>query len=102
MLISWIIFTKLFYPKQINDFKEELHVKSKNRDTYSKGVVKNVLWFSILCVFLIMNVIPSMIISYECNGGSTKHLILAFLFSDVYILHYTVRKFIYRDNYCNI
>lgn len=102
MLISWMIFTKLFYPKQIKNFKNELSVNPNNREDYSKSVIKNILWFSILCIFIIMNVVPAIVISNECNKGNPWHLVLSFLFSDVYVLHYTVRKFIYKDNYCNI
>ena len=102
MLISWMIFTKLFYPKQLKQFQEELQSKSNNRKEYSKSVTLNVLWFCILLIFIIFNVVPAVIISYECNKGSIFHLILAFLFSDVYVLHYTIRKFILRENYCNV
>lgn len=102
MLISWMIFTKLFYPKQLKSFQNELQAKPNNREEYSNSVTLNVLWFSILLVFLIFNVVPAVIISYECNSGSIMHLILAFLFSDVYVLHYAFRRFVLRDNYCGI
>ena len=102
MLISWMIFTKLFYPKQLRSFKEELSSRPDNRKQYSNSVTLNILWFSILLIFVIFNVVPAVIISYECNKGSIFHLILAFLFSDIYVLHYTIRRFVLRENYCYV
>ena len=102
MLISWIIFSKLFYPKPIDTFKKSLISVSSNSETQRKNIIKNILWFCIILVFILFNVVPAMLISFECNNKSPIHLILAFLFSDIYVLHYTYRKFVLRDNYCNI
>jgi hypothetical protein len=102
MLISWIIFSRLFYPKPLDDFKKSLLVKTHDEDTHRKNIIKNILWFCVIMVFLLLNVVPAMLISFECNKNSPLHLILAFIFSDIYVLHYTYRKFVMRDNYCNI
>ena len=102
MLISWILFTKLFYPKQINDFSNSLKTKSNNREQYKKSVLKIVLWFCILAVFLLFNVVPAVLICNACDQSNIFKMILAVLFSDVYVFHYSIRKFVYRDNYCNI
>lgn len=102
VLISWMIFSKIFNPKQITGFMDTLKKNSSNRNEYRKTVVLSILWFSIIVLFLILNVVPAILISYECNKGNMFHLILSILFSDIYIFHYTVRKFVFRDNYCKI
>mgnify|MGYP001313150155 CR=1 FL=1 len=98
MLVSWLIFTRLFKPDQINKFKNE----RQDIKDYKTKTIENIIWYSIILIFLLLNVVPAMLISFECNNRSPLHLILAFLFSDIYVLHYTLRKFVLRDNYCNI
>lgn len=102
VLITWMLFTKIFYPHQINEFKKKLISNSNNKKEYSNLVLLNVLWFCIICVFLLLNVVPAILIANECSNGNILHLILGFLFSDIYIFHYALRKFVYRDNYCSV
>ncbi len=99
MLISWLIFTKLFNPKQINNFKDERKV---GKNDYIDKTIENILWYCILLLFLLFNVIPAVLIAFNCNKNNIGHLVLAFLFSDIYVFHYTLRKYVFRDGYCSI
>jgi hypothetical protein len=99
MLVSWLIFTKLFNPRQIKDFKNE---RMDNKKDYRQRTIENILWYCILLIFLLFNVVPAMLISTNCDGSNVFRNIIAFLFSDVYVFNYSIRKFIYRDGYCNV
>ena len=50
VLITWAIFTKIFYPEQLKQFRDRLITKVNNRELYRKSVLLNVIWFSIICV----------------------------------------------------
>jgi len=98
MLISFLLFTKLFYPEQLKSIKSKI----KNREEYSNSVLMNMVWFSILVVFLLLNVIPAVLIANVCSKGNILHIVLSFLFSDIYVCNYAIRKFIFEDNYCKV
>ena len=100
VLITWAIFTKIFYPEQLKQFRDRLLTKVNNRELYRKSVLLNVIWFSIICVIFMLNVIPAILISKECHNNSVCSLILAFLFSDIYVFHYAVQKFIFNIKKC--
>ena len=102
VLITWALFTKIFYPDQLKQFKNRLISKSNNRDLYRKSVLLNVLWFCLICVIFMLNMIPAILISKECHNNNICSLVLAFLFSDIYVFHYALRKFVYRDSYCKV
>ena len=107
MIISWLIFNRVFNPNQIKAFKEERKMRlndqnMNNKVDYRHKTVENVLWFCILLIFLMFNVVPAVLIASNCANNNYIHLILAFLFSDVYILNYAIRKFIFKDGYCNV
>ena len=97
-----MIFSRIFNPKQIKGFMGSLKNNSKNREEYRKTVILSILWFSVIVIFLMLNVVPAVLISYECNKGNLFHLVLSVLFSDVYIFHYTLRKLVFKDNYCRV
>jgi len=102
VLVSFLLFTKIFNPNQINVFKKQLKNNSNDRVEYGNGVLLNVLWFSLVLIFLMLNVIPGVLIAKECSKGSILHILLGVLFSDIYVFHYALRKFVYRDNYCKV
>ena len=102
VLVSWMIFSRIFNPKQITGFMDGLKNKSNNREEYRKSVITNILWFTILVIFLFVNIAPAVLIAYTCNSANIIHIILSVLFSDVYILHYAINKFLLNKNYCNI
>tara|TARA_B100000073_G_C23263084_1_gene383232 strand:+ start:152 stop:454 length:303 start_codon:yes stop_codon:yes gene_type:complete len=100
MLISFLLFTKLFYPVQLKQLR--LKNKINNIEDYRSSVILNVVWFSILVVFLLLNVVPAVLIANVCSKGNILNIIVSFLFSDIYIFNYAIRKFIFEDNYCAI
>ena len=100
MLISFLLFTKLFYPVQLKQLR--LKNKINNIEDYRSSVILNVVWFSILVVFLLLNVVPAVLIANVCSKGNILNIIVSFLFSDIYMCNYAIRKFIFEDNYCAI
>ena len=104
MIVSWLIFSRIFNPNQIKVFIEERKLKNNTNDKidYKHKTVENILWFCILLIFLLFNVVPAVLIASNCANNNYLHLILAFLFSDVYVFNYAIRKFIFRDGYCNV
>lgn len=102
MLISFLLFTKLFYPNQLKRVGDSLKRPINNREDYKDSVILNVVWFSILVVFLLLNVVPAILIANVCSKGNLLNMVIAFLFSDIYVFNYAIRKFVYEDNYCSI
>ena len=104
MIVSWLIFSRIFNPNQIKVFIEERKIKNNtnNKIDYKHKTVENILWFCILLIFLLFNVVPAVLIASNCANNNYLHLIVAFLFSDVYVFNYAIRKFIFRDGYCNV
>ena len=100
MIVSLLIFTKLFYPHQLKEFKKS--IKLNNKETLKHKSMVGILWFSVVLLFLMFSVVPAMLIASNCSNNNIGHLILAFLFSDVYVFHYSIRKFVFRDGYCDI
>ncbi len=100
VLVSWLIFNKLFYPQQLKQLTNELTKKNMNRKEYRDSVTLNTLWFSILCLFLLFNLAPAILIASNCHNNSPGHLITAFLFSDIYVFHYALQKFIFNVKKC--
>jgi hypothetical protein len=98
MLVSWLIFTRLFKPDKINKFQNE----RQDIKDYKNKTIENIIWYSIILVFLLLNVVPAMLIASNCDGNNLVRLLLAFVFSDIYVFNYTIRKFIFRDGYCNV
>ena len=103
MIISLLIFNRIFNPNQIKVFIEERKFKNNNNKIdYKHKTIENILWFCILLIFLLFNVVPAVLIASNCANNNYLHLIVAFLFSDVYVFNYAIRKFIFRDGYCNV
>lgn len=102
MLISLLIFTKLFYPNQLKEFRNNIKLNKGDQTTYKQQSMLSILWFSVVLLFLMFSVVPAILIASNCTNNNIGHLVLAFLFSDIYVFHYSIRKFIFRDGYCNI
>ena len=102
MLISFLLFTKLFYPRQLVNVQNDINNKLGGKLEYKDKVLLNIVWFCILVIFLLLNVVPAVLIANVCNKGNIFNLILSFLFSDIYIFNYAIRKFVFEDNYCNV
>jgi len=102
VLISLMIFSKLFYPKRLDELRSSLKTDGDNKGLYRQKVILSVLWFSVILLFLMFSVVPAILIASNCTKNNIGHLILAFLFSDIYVFHYSIRKFVFKDGYCNI
>ena len=103
MIVSWLIFSRIFNLNQIKVFIEERKFKNNNNNKidYKHKTIENIL-FCILLIFLLFNVVPAVLIASNCANNNYLHMIIAFLFSDVYVFNYAIRKFIFRDGYCNV
>ena len=102
MLISFLLFTKLFYPHQLKSVQNSINKNLGNNLVYRDKVLLNVVWFCILVIFLLLNVVPAVLIANVCSKGNILNLIVSFLFSDIYIFNYAIRKYVFEDNYCNV
>lgn len=100
VLVSWLIFNKLFCPEQLKKFSKQLTKENMNRKQYQHSVTLNTLWFCVLCLFLLFNLAPAILIASNCHNNSPTQMILAFLFSDIYVFHYAIQKFIFNIKKC--
>lgn len=100
VLVSWLIFNKLFYPQQLKNFSNQLKKQNMNRKEYQHSVTLNTLWFCVLCLFLLFNLAPAILIASNCSNNSPVHMLIAFFFSDIYVFHYALQKFIFNINKC--
>ena len=55
-----------------------------------------------LAIFLLINIIPAVLVAFNCNkNDKIKYSILAFIFADLYLLQWAIKKFVLkRPNYC--
>ena len=69
-----------------------------------KIIFDNVYIISFMTLLLIVTTIPAVLVAIHCN--KTKPIrfgILAFLFSDIYLLQWSIKKFVIKTpGYCNI
>lgn len=108
VLVSAMIFSKKFLKNYIEDFKEQFQVSSDvNESEFREKGHLTVSAFIFLLFIVVINVLPAVIISLHCASKDTSftrylYPIVAFLFSDVYMLAFVIRKFILKDNsFCN-
>ena len=104
MIISILVISRLFNSKQIKSFKNERLMINNTNDKidYKHKTIENILWYCILLLLVLFNVVPAVLIASNCANNNILHIIFAFLFSDVYVFNYSIRKFIFRDGYCNV
>lgn len=101
MLVSLLLFVKIFFPDKVKKFTDNLKKDSKTLDDYKVSVGSSMVWFSLVVLFVLFNVVPAILIANSCNGG-LLHLIFSILFSDIYVFHYTLRKHVFKDGYCSV
>ena len=105
VLVGYLASNKLANSKGIETFRDRLMFDKSNKINYNEyynSVVNSTLGYICICIFILMNVIPALLIAYNCNKNfKILHLIVAFIFSDVYVFIYAVRRFVYNDKkYC--
>lgn len=97
VLLSLLIFNKLFYPQQLKLLSTQLTRKNMNHTQYKLSITLNTLWFSIIFLFLLFNIAPAILIASNCHHNSPLHIIISILFSDIYIFHFAINKFIFHN-----
>lgn len=108
VLVTAMIFSKKFLKNHIEDFREQFQVSPNvNESEFREKGHLTVSAFIFLLFIVVINVLPAVIISLHCaskDTGFTRYLypVIAFLFSDVYMITFVVRKFLLKDNsFCN-
>jgi hypothetical protein len=78
----------------INNVKENF-----NNDKESNNITNSLL-LSVLLLFLL--VVPAVLVSQQCNPtNKVGYGILAFLFADIYLFQWSIRKFVINTpDYC--
>lgn len=73
-----------------------------NYNDNKKFLTNNVYLMFYITLLLIVTALPAVLVAIECNkDNKILYGILAFLFSDVYLLQWSIKKFILnKSNYC--
>ena len=106
VLVGGLIASKAFNNPSIERFQDSMKINRKNvtKSDYNKLVMDNSLNMVFLCVLIIVNIVPALLIAYHCSKTpfqKGKNMVLGLLFSDIYIFYYVLRKFYYKDKkYC--
>ncbi len=106
VLVGTLLASKMADTSKLETFKSSMVIENGDvtRETYNKSILNSTLSFIILTILILINVIPALLIAYNCSKTNTSKGInmgIAFLFSDIYLFYYTIRKYVYKDkNYC--
>lgn len=78
MIVSWLIFNRIFNPNQIKVFQEERKMKNNINDKidYKHKTIENILWFCILLIFLMFNVVPAVLIASNCANNNIVQILV--------------------------
>ena len=73
-----------------------------NFNNNQKFVQNNVYIMFYVTLLLMVTALPAVLVAIDCNkNNKILYGILAFLFSDVYLLQWSIKKFILnKSNYC--
>ena len=108
MFVGYLLFLRMFQPKEIKTFRNSLLLKNSERPDYPEykdSVLRTVLNYSIIAIFILLTVVPAVLIATGCNKGTQAVLsgVFAFLFSDIYLFNYALRKFVLKEKgYCSV
>jgi len=74
----------------------------KNYNDNKKFLTNNVYLIFYITLLLIVTALPAVLVAIECNKeNKILYGIMAFLFSDIYLLQWSIKKFILnKSNYC--
>jgi hypothetical protein len=75
-----------------------------NIDDSVKTINNNIYIITYIGILLLFTTIPAVLVAINCNKNSKLlYGSLGFLFSDVYLIQWSIKKFILKQkNYCNI
>ena len=108
MFVGYLLFLRMFQPREIKTFRNSLTLKNSERPDYPEykdSVLRTVLNYSLIAVFILLTVVPAVLIATGCNKGVNAAVsgIFAFLFSDIYLFNYAFRKFVLKEKgYCSM
>ena len=76
----------------------------KNINDNAKMLSNNVFIMIYISMLLVVTALPAVMIALHCNpDNKLLFSIIAFLFSDLYLLQWAVKKFILKkENYCKL
>ena len=108
MFVGYLLFLRMFQPKEIKQFRNSLLLSNKEKSNYPEykdSVLRTILNYSIIAIFILLTVVPAVLIATGCNKGVEALVsgIFAFLFSDIYLFNYAFRKFVLKESgYCKM
>lgn len=108
MFVGYLLFLRMFQPGEIKNFQDSLILKNSERpdyNMYKDSVLRTILNYSLIAVFVLLTVVPAVLIATGCNRGVNAVVsgIFAFLFSDIYLFNYAFRKFVLKEKgYCSM
>ena len=75
-----------------------------NIDDSVKTINNNIYIITYIGILLLFTTIPAVLVAINCNKNSKLlYGSLGFLFSDVYLIQWSIKKFILKQkNYCNL
>ena len=108
MFVGYLLFLRMFQPKEIKAFRNSLMLKNSERPDYPEykdSVLRTVLNYCLIAIFILLTVVPAVLIAIGCNKGHQAVIsgVFAFLFSDIYLFNYALRKFVLKERgYCSV
>tara|TARA_B100000767_G_C19297794_1_gene342254 strand:+ start:150 stop:440 length:291 start_codon:yes stop_codon:yes gene_type:complete len=69
-----------------------------------KTINNNIYIIVYIGLLLLFTTIPAVLVAINCNkNNKVLYALVGFLFSDIYLLQWSIKKFILKsENYCNI
>jgi len=85
VLIAFSLLNKCDYFKKI-----------KPNENYKNYIINNFLQYLLFIVLIFISVFPALVIAYSKTQGLNRvlHIIIGFLFSDIYLCYYVFNKFL--------
>jgi hypothetical protein len=105
MFVGYLLFLRMFQPREVKSFRNSLLIKNSDYGEYKDSVLRTIINYSLVAVFVLLTVVPAVLIATGCNKGSQAVIsgVFAFLFSDIYLFNYALRKFVLKEaGYCKV
>jgi len=108
MFVGYLLFLRMFQPREVRTFRNSLLIKNSERPDYAEykdSVLRTIINYSLVAVFILLTVVPAVLIATGCNKGTQAVVsgVFAFLFSDIYLFNYALRKFVLKEaGYCAV
>lgn len=108
-IVGALIATKLTNNSTIENFKDTM-VLDNNKEVsqieYNAMITNSSVNFILICVIILVNIIPALLIAYHCSKTLTEKILtmtIALFFSDFYIFYFALRKYFYQDKkFCGV